>query len=102
MTARCPHCSGNIEEGAPVWRGIWWVSPAIVYRDGEQIALPRYLARVLYAIAIANGELVSHRDIPGLTAATLNNHVAALRRLFGDRTPIRVVTRKGFAWDARP
>jgi DNA-binding winged helix-turn-helix (wHTH) protein len=101
MSARCPHCSGNIAEGAAVTRGEWWVGPAIVYRDGEQIALPRYLARVLYAIAYANGEPVSHHDIPGITAATLNNHVAALRRLFGDRTPIVAVARKGYAWDVR-
>lgn len=101
MSARCPHCAGNIEEGAHVTRGNWWVSPAVVYRDGEQLALPRHLARVLYAIAFANGEPVTHRALPGITHQTLANHVTTLRRLFGDRTPVRA-TRQGFIWDARP
>ncbi|MBO9724335.1 MAG: hypothetical protein J7530_08170 [Novosphingobium sp.] len=101
MSARCPHCAGNIAEGAAVRRGMWWVGPAIVYRDGEQLALPRYLARVLYAIAYANGEPVTHHALPGLTPQTLANHVAALRRLFGDQTPVRA-TRQGFIWENRP
>ncbi|KPH66883.1 hypothetical protein [Novosphingobium sp. ST904] len=101
MSARCPHCSGNIAEGAPVTRGKWWLGPSLTYYDGEQITLPRAHSRTLYAIAYANGEPVTHNDLPNSSASSLAGHIRALRRTFGDRLPIRGFGNRGFVWDAR-
>lgn len=101
MSARCPHCGGNTAEGASVWRGRWWVTPAYADLDGERVDLPRNLARVLYAIAYANGEPITHHNLPHLSAQTLAGHVRAIRRALGDRCPIREIAGRGYAWDAR-
>ena len=100
MTARCPHCGGNADPEAPVTRGRWWIGPTIVYHDGEQIALARAHARTFYAIARANGEAITHRDLPNSSPNTLAAHFRALRRTFGDRLPVRASNR-GYEWDAR-
>lgn len=102
MSARCPHCGGNTAPGAAVRRGKWWLGGSITYYDGEQIAMPRYLSKTLYAIAYANGQPVSHRDFPNITPQTLSGHVSALRRLFGEKLCIRGVANKGFIWETRP
>ncbi|GFE73474.1 helix-turn-helix domain-containing protein [Novosphingobium sp. TCA1] len=101
MTARCPHCGGSTDENAIVRRGNWALGPSMTYHDGEQVALPRAHSRTLYAIARANGEFVTHRDLPGCSANTLLDHIRALRRTFGDRLPVRGTGRLGFSWDAR-
>lgn len=101
MSARCPHCGGSTDENALVRRGNWSLGPSLTYYDGEQIALPRAHSRTLYAIARANGEPVSHRDLPNLSANTLIDHIRALRRTFGDRLPVIGIGRLGFAWDIR-
>ncbi|PZQ55281.1 MAG: hypothetical protein DI555_08000 [Novosphingobium pentaromativorans] len=100
MTARCPHCGGSTDANAIVRRGKWSLGPSLTYFDGEQIALPRAQARVLYAIARANGEPVTHRDLPGMAASTLVNHIRALGRTFGDRMPVRILRNTGIVWDA--
>ncbi len=99
--SRCPHCGGNTAEGAGVTRGKWWLGPVITYYDGDQIDLPRYLSRTLYAIARANGEPITHRDLPNITPQTLANHIGALRRMLGDRMPVLGLRNRGYAWDAR-
>lgn len=101
MSARCPHCGGNIAEGAPVWRGKWWLGPVITYCDGEQLDIPRALSRTLYAIARANGEPITYRDMPNSTANTMAAHIRDLRKRFGDKLPVIAVTNRGYAWDAR-
>lgn len=101
MSARCPHCGGSTDENAIVRRGNWSLGPSITYFDGSQIALPRAHARTLYGIARANGEPVTHRDFPNMTANTLLDHVRALHRTFGDRMPVRILRNTGVIWDAR-
>lgn len=97
----CPHCGGNTVDGTPVTRGKWWLGPTVAYFDTQPIALPRVQVRVLYAIAWANGEPITHRDLPGMGEGTLATHIRALRRTFGDRLPVRNVPGRGYAWDAR-
>lgn len=101
MSARCPHCGGNTDENAIVRRGKWSLGPSLTYYDGEQIALPRAHARTLYAIARANGEPITHHDLPNSSPNTLAAHIRALRRTFGDRLPVRGASNRGYAWDAR-
>lgn len=101
MSAHCPHCGGNTAPGAAVRRGKWWVAPIATFYDGDQVAMPRYLSRTLYTIARANGRPVTHRDFPNITPQTLAGHISQLRRLFGEKLPIRGVTNKGYAWEAR-
>ncbi|WP_285020262.1 hypothetical protein [Novosphingobium sp. fls2-241-R2A-195] len=97
----CPHCGGNTVTGTPVTRGKWWIGMTEVHYDQERIALPRNLVRVLYAIAWANGEAITHRDLPGTGEGTLATHIRALRRTFGDKLPVRNVPGRGYAWDTR-
>ncbi|TCM17235.1 hypothetical protein EDF56_106351 [Novosphingobium sp. PhB165] len=101
MNARCPHCGGNTAAGAAVTRGKWWMGPVITYYDGDQLDLPRNLSRTLYAIARADGEPITHRDLPNMTHQTLVNHVSALRRQLGVRMPVRGIPHRGFVWDDR-
>lgn len=97
----CPHCGANTVDGTPVTRGKWWLGPTATYFDSEKIALPRAQSRVLYAIAWANGEPITHRDLPGTGEGTLATHIRTLRRTFGDSLPIIEVRGRGYAWKVR-
>ncbi|MFC0204708.1 hypothetical protein [Novosphingobium soli] len=98
MTALCPHCRGDISEDAAIRRGPWWLHPAGAFYDGNQVNLSRAQARVLYAIARADGRPVKHHNLPGCGEGTLAHHVRMIRKATGERFPITGSTAGGFSW----
>ncbi|PNU03949.1 hypothetical protein [Novosphingobium guangzhouense] len=104
MSAPCIHCGGLQDEGTPIWRGKWLLTPVGAYRDGYPIEISRAVSRTLYAIARAKGRPLTHRDLPNATAQTLANHVREIRKATGGHFPLRGIdgrTARGWAWDAR-
>lgn len=100
MTARCPHCAGDVAEDAAVQRRGWWLHPGGAFRNGVQFQLTRTQTRVLYAIARADGQPVTHEAIDGVPGpAALTAHVRAIRKVTGDHFPVEA-TNRGFVWCA--
>ncbi|EJL21918.1 hypothetical protein [Novosphingobium sp. AP12] len=98
MTATCPHCSKDISEDAAIERGPWWLHPAGAFLHGDPQPISRQQARVLYAVARANGEPITHHDIPGCGEGTLAHHLRMIRKALGERYPVSTLRGRGFVW----
>lgn len=98
MSAPCPHCGGCQDAGTPIRRGLWLVGPSEAYHDGAKLPVTRAVCRTFYAIARANGQPITHRDLPNATVQTMASHVREIRKATGDRFPLHVAGNHGFAW----
>lgn len=98
MSAVCCHCGGLQDAGTPIWRGNWLISPYEIYHDTKQVRLSRAVSRTLYAIGRANGQPLTHRDLPNATAQTLANHVREIRKATGEDFPLHAFGNRGWAW----
>lgn len=101
MSAPCPHCGGIQDADTPIRRGLWLLSPAEAFYESDKAPLARAQSRVLYAIARANGEPVTHHDLPGMGEGTFAHHLRTIRKALGDRFPLRGVGNRGWVWSAR-
>lgn len=101
MTATCPHCSKDIGEDAAIQRGDWWLHPAGAFLHGNEQQLSRQQARVLYAIARANGQPITHHDL-SCGEGTLAHQLRMIRKALGERFPVTALRGRGFAWSVAP
>jgi hypothetical protein len=100
MSAPCPHCGGLQDADTPIRRGLWLIGPAEAFRESEKAPISRAACRTFYAIARANGQPITHHDVPGCGEGTFAHHLREIRKALGERFPLRGIGNRGFAWAA--
>ena len=99
----CPYCGYNFVADAPVTLGDWYVAPDhATYRDEYQDLTPGEAA-ILHSIATQRGEPVRRtalleRVSDSDSVNTVSVLVCRMRKKLGDRSPIRTIRGRGYAW----